>query len=111
MFEIKADLDYMKYFLIMHDKTELLEQFYHNQVLKKYLRDPEVYMRKYPILNLIEHMHGRDKKHTEIKNIQATDIDKFTAHLCMHIISTLALALVRLQNGETKHLTYRGGLI
>ena len=111
MFEVNADLNYMKYFLMMHDKTEVLEQFYHNQVLKKYLRDPEGYDKKYAIRNLIEHMHGRDKRHTEIKNIQATDIDKFTAHLGMHIISTLALVLVRLQKGETENLTYRGGLI
>ncbi len=75
------------------------------------MKVPNAYDRKYAIRNLIEHSHGRDKRHTEIKNIQATDIYKFTAHLGMHVISTLALALVRLQEGKTEGLIYRGGLI
>ena len=111
LFKIDADIDYMKWFLMMHDKTEVLENFYHNQMLSLYLKDPEAYERKYVIRELIEHCHGREKRHTEIKNIQANNIEKFTAHISMHVISLLCLALVRLQNGITNHLTYRGGLI
>jgi len=111
LFKIGADLEYMKWFLIMNDKTEVLEDFYHNQMLNMYLKDPEAYERKYVIRELIEHCHGREKRHTEIKNIQANNMEKFTAHIGMHVISLLCLALVRLQNGVTDHLTYRGGLI
>jgi len=63
------------------------------------------------IRELIEHCHGREKRHTEIKNIQANNMEKFTAHIGMHVINLLCLALVRLQNGVTKNLTFRGGLI
>ncbi len=111
LFEIDADIEYMKWFLMMHDKTEILEAFYHNQMLIKYLRDPEKYEKKYVIRELIEHCHGREKRLTEIKNIQANNIEKFTAHIGMHVVSILALALVRLQNGVTENLTYRGGLV
>jgi len=111
LFKIDADVEYMKWFLIMHDKTEVLENFYHNQMLNMYLKDPEAYEKKYVIRELIEHCHGREKRLTEIKNIQANNIEKFTAHIGMHIVSILALALVRLQNGITKDLTFRGGLI
>jgi len=111
LFKIDADVDYMKWFLMMHDKTEVLEDFYHNQMLMKYLRDPEKYEKKYVIRELIEHCHGREKRLTEIKNIQANNMEKFTAHIGMHVVSILALALVRLQNGVTENLTFRGGLI
>jgi len=111
LFKTNADIDYMKWFLMMHDKTEVLEDFYHNQMLKKYLKDPESYEKKYVIRELIEHCHGREKRLTEIKNIQAKDMEKFTAHIGMHVVSILALALVRLQNGVTENLTFRGGMI
>jgi hypothetical protein len=39
------------------------------------------------------------------------DLEKFTAHIGMHVVSILALALARLQNGVTENLTFRGGLI
>jgi len=111
LFKTDASIDYMKWFLMMYDKTEVLEGFYHNQMLMKYLKDPEKYEKKYVIRELIEHCHGREKRLTEIKNIQARDMEKFTAHLGMHVVSILALTLVRLQNGITENLTFRGGLI
>jgi len=111
LFKLDADVEYMKWFLIMHDKTEVLENFYHNQMLSMYLKDSEVYEKKYVIRELIEHCHGREKRLTEIKNIQANNIEKFSAHIGMHVVSILALALVRLQNGVTEDLTFRGGLI
>jgi len=46
-----------------------------------------------------------------LKTFKLTIIEKFTAHIGMHVISILALVLVRLQNGIMKDLTYRGGLI
>ena len=110
-FRIDADVNYMKWFLIMHDKTDVIENFYSNQMLNMYLKDPEEYKRKYLIRESIEHCHGREKRLTEIKNIQAKDIEKFNTHIGMHVISILALALVRLQNGITEGLTFRGGLI
>lgn len=63
------------------------------------------------IREAIEHCHGREKRLTEIKNIQANNIEKFTAHIGMHVVSILALVLVRLENGIIEDLTYRGGLI
>jgi hypothetical protein len=111
LFTPGADIGYMKCFLMLHDKTEVLEDFYHNQMLMKYLKDPESYQSKYIIREAIEHCHGREKRLTEIKNIQANTIGKFTAHIGMHIVSILALVLVRLQNGITENLTFRGGLI
>jgi hypothetical protein len=111
LFKVGADLEYMKWFLMLHDKTGVLEDFYHNQMLNMYLKDPEAYERKYVIRELIEHCHGREKRHTEIKNIQANNMEKFTAHIGMHVVSLLCLALVRLQNGVTEHLNYKGGLI
>jgi hypothetical protein len=95
----------------MYDKTEVLENFYHNTMIMDYLKDPEVYQRKYVIRGAIEHCHGREKRLTEIKNIQANTIEKFTAHIGMHIVSILALALVRLQNDIIENLTFRGGII
>jgi len=41
LFKIDANVYYMKWFLMMHDKTEVLENFYHNQMLMDYLKDPE----------------------------------------------------------------------
>lgn len=111
LFEPGANLGFMKWFLIMNDKTEALENFYHNQMIQKYLDDPEKFQRKYLVREAIEHCHGREKRHTEIKQIQANNIDKFSAHLGMHVNSLLCLALVRLQNGITENLVYRGGLI
>ncbi len=111
LFQVDADTDYMKWFLMLYDKTGILEDFYHNQMLNKYLRDPESYEKKYLIRESIEHCHGRVKRHTEIKNIQANNIEKFTTHLGMHVISLLCLAFVRLQHGITENLTFRGGLI
>lgn len=111
LFKIDADVDYMKWFLIMHDKTDVIEDFYHNQMLEKYLKDPIAYQNKYLIREAIEHCHGREKRLTEITNIQANNIEKFTAHLGMHVVSILALVLVRLQNGIVENLTFRGGLI
>jgi len=111
LFKTDADLEYMKWFLMIHDKTEMLENFYHNQMLNKHLKDPEKYERKYIIRESIEHCHGREKRLTEIKNIQAKNIEKFTTHIGMHVISILALVLVRLQNGISENLTFRGGLI
>ncbi len=111
LFKTDANIDYMKWFLMIHDKTEVLEDFYHNQMLNMYLKDPEAYERKYVIRELIEHCYGREKRHTEIKNIQANNMEKFTAHIGMHVISLLCLVIVRLQNGVTEHLIYRGGLI
>jgi len=61
--------------------------------------------------DLIEYQHGLEKRHTEIKNIQARDIDKFEAHLAMHIIGLLSLALIRLENGITSNLIGLGGLV
>jgi hypothetical protein len=110
-FKIDADLEYIKWFLIMNDKTDVIENFYHNQMLNMYLKDPEEYKKNYLIRESIEHCHGREKRLTEIKNIQANCIEKFTTHIGMHIISILALALVRLQNGIREGLTFRGGLI
>jgi len=80
-------------------------------MLNMYLKNPEAYERKYVIRESIEHCHGREKRLTEIKNIQANNIEKFTAHIGMHIRSVLALVLVRLQNGIKDGLTFRGGLI
>lgn len=111
LFEINADIRYMKWFLMMHDKTAVLEDFYHNQMLKRYLDDPERYERKYLVREAIERCHGREKRHTEIKNIQANNIEKFTTHLGMHVVSLLCLALVRLRNGVSENFTFRGGLI
>jgi hypothetical protein len=111
LFKIDADIEYMKWFLMMYDKTEVLENFYHNTMIMDYLKDPEVYQRKYVIRGAIEHCHGREKRLTEIKNIQANTIEKFTAHIGMHIVSILALALVRLQNDIIENLTFRGGII
>lgn len=111
LFKINADVDYMKCFLMLHDKTEILEDFYHNQMLMKYLKNPEAYQKKYVIREAIEHCHGREKRLTEIKNIQANNIEKFTAHIGMHVVSILVLVLVRLQNDITENLTFRGGLI
>jgi hypothetical protein len=110
-FKVDADVDYMKWFLIMHDRTKLLENFYHNQMLKKYEKDPKGYEKKYTIRKTIEHGHGREKRLTEIKNIQANNIEKFNTHIGMHVVSMLALALVRLQNGIRDNLTLRGGLV
>jgi hypothetical protein len=111
LFKTDADIDYIKWFLMVHGKTEVLENFYHNQMLKKYMKDEEAYKRKYLVREAIEHCHGREKRLTEIKNIQANNIDKFTAHIGMHIVSILSLVLVRLQNGVIDGLTFRGGLI
>ena len=80
-------------------------------MLNMYLKNPEEYQKKYVIRESIGHCHGREKRLTEIKNIQANNIEKFTAHIGGHIVSILALVLVRLQNGITEGLTYRGGLI
>lgn len=110
-FKIDADIQYMKWFLIMHDKTEVLEHFYHNQVFSMYLKDPVAYENRYIVRELIEHCHGWEKRHTEIKNIQANNMEKFNAHIGMHVVSILCLALVRLQNGVTENLISRGGLI
>jgi hypothetical protein len=111
LFKADADIDYIKWFLMMYDKTDTLENFYHNQMLNMYLKDPEEYKKKYLIREAIEQCHGREKRLTEIKNIQAKDMEKFNTHIGMHVISILALALVRLQNGMTEGLTFRGGLI
>jgi len=78
LFKIDADVDYMKWFLILHDKTEVIENFYYNQMVKKYLKDPIAYQKKYLVRESIEHCHGREKRLTEIKNIQANCIEKFT---------------------------------
>lgn len=111
LFKLDADTDYMKWFLILHDKTAVLDNFYHNQMVEMYLRNPEEYQNRYNIREMIERCHGREKRHTEIKNIQAIDIKKFTTHIGMHVISLLCLALVRLQNGVAENFTFRGGLI
>lgn len=111
LFKVDAGIDYIKYFMMMYDETKIMEQFYHNQILKEFYKDPEKYIKKYLVRGTIERCHGWIKRHTEIKNIQATDIHKFTAHLGFHLISTLALALVRLQDGKTEGLINRGGLI
>jgi len=57
----------------------------------------------------IEHSQGLEKKHTENKNIQASNLDTMEVHIEMHVISRLAL--VRLQNGITKGLVTLGGLV
>ncbi len=57
-----------------------------------------------------EHGHGLEKKHTELKNIQASDLDTFEIHLGMHVISRLTLALMRLQNGISEGLLNLGGV-
>jgi hypothetical protein len=110
-FVVNADYEYMKFFLMMHDKTEVLENFYHNQVLLKYQKDLEGYLERLKLRDAIEHSQGLEKKHTEIKNIQASNLDTMEIHIGMHVISRLALALVRLQNGVTKNLVNIGGLV
>jgi len=80
-------------------------------MLQKYLKDSEGYRSKYVIREAIERCHGREKRLTEIKNIQANNIEKFTSHIGMHVVSILSLALVRLQNDVLENLTFRGGII
>lgn len=103
---------HMKWFLMLHDKTEVFENLYHNQILQKYLDNPEVYQGRYLVRESIENCHGREKRLTEIKNLQANNIKKFTSHIGMHI-SILTFALVGLQNDVTvtEGFTFRGGLI
>ncbi len=96
---------------MMHDKTEVLENFYHNQVLLKYQKDPEGYTERLKIRSAIEHSQGLEKRHTEIKDIQASNLNTMEIHIGMHVISRLALVLVRLQNGVTKDLVNIGGLV
>ncbi len=110
-FKLDADYEYMKFFLMMNDKTEVLENFYHNQVFQKYLKDPEGYIDRLKVRNAIEHSQGLEKKHTEIKNIQASNLNTMEVHIGMHVISRLTLALVRLQNGIKNDLVNIGGLI
>lgn len=107
----EADYEYMKFFLMMHDRTEVLENFYHNYVLKMYNFNPKAYMDKLKLRDAIEHSQGLEKKHTNIKMIQATNLATFEMHIGMHVVSLLALALVRLQNGITENLVSIGGLI
>jgi hypothetical protein len=110
-FVVNTDYEYMKFFLMMHDKTEVLENFYHNQVLLKYQKDLEGYLERLKLRDAIEHSQGLEKKHTEIKNIQASNLDTMEIHNGMHVISRLTQALVRLQNGVTKDLVNIGGLV
>jgi hypothetical protein len=110
-FEPGADIEYQKLMLMLHDKTETLESFYHNQVLQKYQQDPEAYAKKLGVRSAIEHGHGLEKRSTELKNIQASNLDTFETHLGMHVISLLSLALVRLQNGITEGLIRFGGVV
>jgi len=110
-YQPEANAGYMKFFLMMHDKTEVLENFYHNQVMKAYQRNPEAYMNKLKLRDAIEHSQGLEKKHTEIKNIQASNLETFETHIGMHVISRLSLALVRLQNGVSENLVHLGGLV
>ncbi len=91
-FKTDANTDYIKWFMIQHDKTEVLENFYHNDMLKKFQNDPEGYLTRLKIRSSIEHGHGLEKKHTELKNIQASNLNTFETHLGMHVISRLALA-------------------
>jgi hypothetical protein len=43
---VNADYEYMKFFLMMHTKTEVLENFYHNQLLLTYQKDSERYIER-----------------------------------------------------------------
>jgi hypothetical protein len=45
-FVVNADYEYMKFFLMMHTKTEVLENFYHNQLLLTYQKDSERYIER-----------------------------------------------------------------
>ena len=106
-----ADTEFMKLFLMLFDKTEVLENFYHNQLFKLYETDQEEFLTAMRIRESIEHSQGLEKKHTNIKNIQATNLDTFETHIGMHVTSLNALALVRLQNGIVDGLVNIGGLI
>ena len=110
-FKMDANIEHIKWYLIMHEKTEVLENYYHNQVLRSFQRNPDKYMSMLKVRSSIEHGHGLEKKHTELKNIQASDLDTFEIHLGMHVISRLTLALMRLQNGISENLLNLGGII
>ena len=117
LFVPKADFEYQKLLLLMSNddentnKHELVGQYYRNQILKEFYQNPQKYLDDYHLRNRIESRHGNEKLLTNIGSIDCRGIERFTAHVGLHLVSILALALTRLQNGVTKGLVDLGGLI
>lgn len=117
LFVPKPDFEYQQLLLLMTNddentaKHDLVGQYYRNQIMKEFYINPKEYLDDYHIRNRIESRHGSEKLLSNIGNINGKGIEKFTIHVGMHLVSTMALALCRLQNGVTKGLVNLGGLI
>lgn len=108
--EPNASFEHMKRFLIMVGRSKMIGAYYRNSALKEYEECPDGYLDDYHLRNRIEGNHGTEKRQTELKNFNGKGINKFTAHVGMHVIALQAIALCRLQNGISERLINLGGL-
>jgi len=117
LFVSKAGFEYQQLLLLMTNdgeytaKHEKVGHYYRNQIIKEFYANPEAYLNDYHRRNRIEGRHGTEKLLTNLSNINGKGIEKFATHVGMHLVSTMALALARLQNGVTEGLVDLGGLI
>jgi len=105
---------FMKLYLMASNDTrrfDLVGQYHRNSILAIYEEAPDGYLDHYHSRNRHEGQHGVEKNKTEIMNIGGKGIQKFSAYVGLHLIALLAVALIRLQNGETEELVTLGGLV
>lgn len=93
------------------NKGEIVGKYYRNKIMKEYYINPKKYLDDYHLRNRIESRHGTEKLLTNLDKVNGRGIEKFTNHVGVHLISLMALALCRLQNGVARGLVDLGGLI
>lgn len=104
---VNADLDFMLCYLFQHGEHEYAGAYYRNKMMDIYSRDPDDYLSKcHERSGKIEGMNGYLKTHCGLDSrLPRRGWYAFVRHISNVVLRQAFVALIRLQNGVTEHLT------
>ena len=92
--------------LAIAGQHEYVGDYYRNQSLAEFREDRESWLKCYvPLRSAVEGCHGHQKDWLDLDNLKVKGLWKARLHAVLCMLSEVAVALVKVQNGVVKGLT------